>query len=60
MLNYGAYAQQYFDADVEAEDLANVNHPYSAGEFTVATNALGSYVPTVPIIVLLWIMWALP
>ena len=47
MLNYGAYAQKYFDPNVEAEDLANVKHPYSAGEFTVATNALGSYVPTV-------------
>jgi len=47
MLNYGAYAQKYFDPNVAAEDLANVNHPYSAGEFTVATNALGSYVPTV-------------
>ena len=47
MLNYGAYAQKYFDPDVAAGELANVNHPYAEGELTVATSGLKSYAPQV-------------
>ncbi|MBQ8316697.1 MAG: hypothetical protein IJX95_13270, partial [Lachnospiraceae bacterium] len=47
MLNYGAYAQKYFDPNVAAGELANVNYPYEAGEFTVTTSGMKNYVPTV-------------
>ena len=47
MLNYGAYAQKYFDPNVAPEKLANEGCAYEAEEFKVTTSVLNAYVPTV-------------